>query len=144
MSGSAVMPSFRYKDAQAAIAWLETVLGFERKAVFEGPGGTVGHAELTFGETGMIMLGSATNSSPYPDMTALPSEIGGRTTSATYVIVADCDPVYARAQAVGATFLMELRTMEYGGKAFTVVDPEGYVWAVGEYDPWEQVVESKE
>jgi uncharacterized glyoxalase superfamily protein PhnB len=31
---------------------------------------------------------------------------------------------------------MELRTMDYGGKAFTVRDPEGYTWAVGEYDPW--------
>jgi len=26
--------------------------------------------------------------------------------------------------------------MEYGGKAFVVKDPEGYVWSVGEYDPW--------
>ena len=26
--------------------------------------------------------------------------------------------------------------MSYGGKAFTVCDPEGYVWSVGEYDPW--------
>jgi len=26
--------------------------------------------------------------------------------------------------------------MEYGGKAFSVQDPEGYLWSVGEYDPW--------
>jgi uncharacterized glyoxalase superfamily protein PhnB len=26
--------------------------------------------------------------------------------------------------------------MDYGGRAFAVVDPEGYVWSVGEYDPW--------
>jgi hypothetical protein len=26
--------------------------------------------------------------------------------------------------------------MEYGGKAFTVKDPEAYLWSVGEYDPW--------
>ena len=31
---------------------------------------------------------------------------------------------------------MELKEMEYGGKAFTVKDPEGYMWSVGEYDPW--------
>jgi uncharacterized glyoxalase superfamily protein PhnB len=31
---------------------------------------------------------------------------------------------------------MELKEMEYGGKAFSVRDPEGYLWSVGEYDPW--------
>jgi len=32
--------------------------------------------------------------------------------------------------------MMEIKTMEYGGKAFTVRDPEGYLWSVGEYSPW--------
>ncbi len=31
---------------------------------------------------------------------------------------------------------MELQTMEYGGQAFAVRDPEGYAWSFGEYDPW--------
>ena len=31
---------------------------------------------------------------------------------------------------------MELKEMDYGGKAFSVRDPEGYLWSVGEYDPW--------
>jgi uncharacterized glyoxalase superfamily protein PhnB len=136
MNGSAVIPSFRYKDAYAAIAWLETALGFVRTAVFDGPDGTVAHAQMTFGETGMIMLGSATNPNPNPERNAVPSEIGGRVTSPIYLVVADCDPVYAKAQAAGATILQELRTMDYGGRAFAVVDPEGYVWSVGEYDPW--------
>ena len=26
--------------------------------------------------------------------------------------------------------------MDYGGKAFSVRDPEGYLWSAGEYDPW--------
>jgi uncharacterized glyoxalase superfamily protein PhnB len=136
MAGSTVIPSFRYKDAQAAILWLETVLGFARKAVYDGPDGTVAHAELVFGETGMIMLGSASNVSPYPDRVGTPADLGGRVTSPMYLIVQDCEPVWARAQAAGAEIVMDLRTMEYGGKAFTMRDPEGFVWAVGEYDPW--------
>ncbi len=28
--------------------------------------------------------------------------------------------------------------MDYGGKAFTCRDPEGHVWNIGEYDPWEK------
>ena len=135
MAGSTLIPSLRYKDAHAAIAWLETAFGFVRHAVYDGPEGTVAHAELRFG-TGMIMLGSATNVSPHSHFYAIPGEIGGRVTSPLYLIVADCEPVYASAKGAGAEIVMELKTMEYGGKAFTVRDPEGYLWSVGEYDPW--------
>ncbi len=134
-TGSMVIPSFRYRDAQAAIVWLETVLGFSRKAVYEKADGTVEHAELTLG-TGMIMLGSASNVSPYPHKAGTPVELGGKVTSPAYLIVEDCEPVWERAQGAGAEVLLTLTTMPYGGKAFTVSDPEGFVWSVGEYDPW--------
>jgi hypothetical protein len=88
-SGSVLIPSLRYKDAPAAIAWLERAFGFERHAVYEGPEGTVAHAELSFG-SGMIMLGSATNPGPYTHLYATPQEIGGRVTSPLYLIVPDC------------------------------------------------------
>jgi uncharacterized glyoxalase superfamily protein PhnB len=135
IQGTVLVPSLRYADAHAAIAWLERVFGFVRHAVYDGPDGTVAHAELTFG-TGMIMLGSASNPSPHAQLYATPSEIGGRVTSPVYLVVPDCDPVWVSAQAAGAEVVMELKTMEYGGKAFTVRDPDGYLWSVGEYDPW--------
>jgi len=138
-AGSTLIPSLRYRDAHAAIAWLERAFGFVRHAVHDGPNGTVAHAQLTFAGTGMIMLGSASNPSPRPEFNATPAEIGGRVTSPLYLVVPDCVPVYASAQAAGAEVIMELRTMDYGGKAFTVRDPEGYTWAVGEYDPWRSI-----
>ena len=141
-TGSKLIPSMRYKDAHAAIAWLEKALGLQRKAVYEGPDGTVAHAELTFGETGMLMLGSASNTSPYPERMGTPAELGGKVTSPMYLIADDCDAVWARAKEAGAEVLAELREMEYGGKAFTVRDPEGFVWAVGEYDPWKEEVKA--
>ena len=138
VNGSALIPSVRYKDAHAAMDWLERALGLQRQVVFDGPDGTVAHAQMTFGETGMVMLGSASNPSEYPERNAVPSQIGGRSTGALYLVVKDCEPAWERAKAAGAEVLMELRTMEYGGKAFTIIDPEGYVWAVGEYDPWKK------
>ena len=134
--GSALIPSVRYKDAHAGIAWLERVLGFERQAVYDGPEGTVAHAQLTFGGTGMLMLGSASNTGPQTESYVLPEEIGRRVTSVPYLMVKDCVPLWERVQAEGAEVVMELKEMEYGGKAFTVKDPEGYMWSVGEYDPW--------
>ena len=136
MAGSMLIPSVRYKDAHAAIEWLERVLGFKRQAVYEGPDETVAHAQLTFGGTGMLMLGSASNAGPLREMYALPEEMGGRVTSPLYLVVDDCTPVWKRVKAEGAEVVMELREMEYGGKAFTVKDLEGYMWSVGEYDPW--------
>ena len=63
MHGSVLIPSLRYKDAPAAIAWLEQAFGFERHALYDGPDGTVAHAELRFGN-GLVMLGSASNERP--------------------------------------------------------------------------------
>jgi len=136
MAGSMLIPSLRYKDAHAAIVWLERVLGFQRQAVYEGPDDTVAHAQLTFGKTGMLMLGSVTNGGPIRDMYALPEEVEGRVTSVLYLVVKDCVPVWERVKTERAEVVTELKEMEYGGKAFTVKDPEGYMWSVGEYDPW--------
>ena len=135
MNGSVLIPSLRYKDAPAAIAWLEQTFGFERHAVYEGPDGTIAHAELRFGN-GMVMLGSSSNKNPYAHLYVTPSEIGGRVTSPLYLIVKDCQPVYTRALAAKAKVVMEMKAMEYGGKAFTVRDPEGYLSSFGEYSPW--------
>jgi uncharacterized glyoxalase superfamily protein PhnB len=132
---SVIIPGFRYKDAPAAIDWLERALGFTRQAVYDGPDGTVAHAQLVFGNA-MIMLGSQSNEGPLKHLYATPAEIDGRVTSPTYLVAADFDPIYAKAKAAGAEFVQELKTMDYGGRAFTVRDPEGYLWSVGEYDPW--------
>ena len=56
-----VIPALQYQDARAAIDFLCTAFGFEKKAVYEGEGGTIAHAELTLGN-GMVMLGSVNES----------------------------------------------------------------------------------
>ncbi len=133
--GSTLIPSLRYRDASAAIDFLERALGFVRHAVYPGENNTVQHAELRHG-SGMIMLGSTTNPSPNAHLYTTPGETNGRVTSPLYLIVADCNPVWESAKAAGAEIVAELETMSYGGRAFSVRDPEGYLWSVGEYSPW--------
>ncbi len=130
---STIMPTMRYRDAPAAIEWLCSVLGFSKHAVYPGPNGTIGHAELTLGG-GMIMLGSE-KSDEYGRGFKSPGELGVETRS-TYVIVEDADAVYARAQAAGAAVVRPLQNTDYGSREFTVKDPEGHSWSVGTYDPW--------
>jgi uncharacterized glyoxalase superfamily protein PhnB len=133
-SPSTIMPAMRYKDAQAAIDWLCKVFGFTRHAVHSAPDGTIGHAELTLGG-GMIMLGSEKNDE-YGRGFKPPQELGGVETRSVYIVVADADAVFARAQAAGGTMVRPLQDTNYGSREFSVKDPEGHSWSVGTYNPW--------
>ena len=132
---SAVIPSMQYRDAHKAIDWLERAFGFERQAVYEGPGGTIAHAQLVFGN-GMVMLSSAQETSDWGRMMTEPSRIEGKNTSTLVLIVTDATAVYGRAKLAGAEIVQELAEMPYGGMAFGCKDLEGYLWSIGEYDPW--------
>jgi uncharacterized glyoxalase superfamily protein PhnB len=133
---STVIPSLRYRDALAAIDWLVRAFGFTKNAVYMGPNNTVGHAQLTFGN-GMIMLGSVDNGSEYGKLTVQPDEIGMRETNGLYLVVNDADAVHATAKAAGAEMVLDIRDMDYGGRAFTCLDLEGHLWNIGTYDPWQ-------
>ena len=128
-----VIPALQYQDARAAIDFLCTAFGFEKKAVYEGEGGTIAHAELTLGN-GMIMLGSV-NESAYGKLLKRPRDAGG-VTMGVYAIVDDVDAHFARAKAAGAVIAREPVTQDYGGRDYIAKDPEGHVWTFGTYDPW--------
>lgn len=129
-----VIPCLRYHDAKAAIEFLCTAFGFEKHAVYEGPDGSIMHAELSFGN-GMIMLGS-NSETPFAKLQKLPAEVGGVGTQSPYVIVNDADAHHAQAVAAGAKVVMPLKTEDYGGRGYSCLDPEGYLWNFGTYDPW--------
>jgi uncharacterized glyoxalase superfamily protein PhnB len=134
---STVIPGLRYRDAKAMIEWLCAAFGFEKQAVHAGPGDIVMHAQLTFGN-GMIMIGSVDNGTAASKLMKQPDEIAGAETQSPYLVVSDIDAIYARAKRAGAKMVMDLEEKEYGGKAFTCTDPEGHLWHVGTYDPWEE------
>jgi uncharacterized glyoxalase superfamily protein PhnB len=133
-SPSTIMPALRYRNAPAAIDWLCQVFGFERHAVYPGPEGTIGHAELALGG-GMIMLGSYKDDA-YGRGFKSPGELGDVETRSAYIIVADADAVYGRAQAAGGIVVREIQNTDYGSREFTVKDLEGHSWSVGTYNPW--------
>jgi uncharacterized glyoxalase superfamily protein PhnB len=123
MAGSTIIPTFRYRDAHAMIAWLCDTLGFTRHAIHEDGAGGVAHAQLTLGE-GMVMLGS------------LRDDAFGAFDSSPYVVVADADLIYARVKASGADIIQPIKDEDHGGRGFGFRDPEGNRWFVGSYDPW--------
>ena len=66
-----------------------------------------------------------------------PSEIGGANTHGIYLVVKDPDAVCNQARAAGAEIAMDIEDKDYGGRGFTCKDPEGHIWSVGNYDPWQ-------
>ncbi len=119
-----IIPTLRYRDAPAAIDFLERAFGFERKAVY-GNGDVVHHAELTYGR-GMVMLGSTGRGDAQFDTSR----------SSAYVIVEDPDALHDRAKAAGAEITRELQDTDYGSREFSAADPEGNRWSFGTYDPF--------
>jgi uncharacterized glyoxalase superfamily protein PhnB len=118
-------PVLIYKDAQAAIDFLERAFGFERQTVHEDDG-SVQHAELRFGSE-LVMLSSAASGD------ALFKQGIGR--SSLYLVIEDPDAHHARAVEAGAELARELRDEDYGSRGYTARDPEGNLWSFGTYRP---------
>jgi uncharacterized glyoxalase superfamily protein PhnB len=131
---SNIIPSMRYRDAAAAIEWLCRAFGFEKHLVVPGDGGTIAHAQLTYG-TGMIMCGSARDDD-FGKLMKPPAEVGGVGTQSAYVVVPDADAHHRRAMEAGAKLVRPLLDADYGGRGYSCKDPEGHVWSFGTYDPW--------
>jgi uncharacterized glyoxalase superfamily protein PhnB len=129
-----VIPCLRYRNAPAAMDWLCTNFGFEKRVVIPNEDGTIAHAELSFGN-GVIMVGSA-KPTDFGRFMKQPDEIGGAETQTAYLVVTDPDAVYAKAKAAGAIIEIEIKDENYG-RLFTCRDLEGHIWTIGNYDPWD-------
>ena len=133
-TAATVIPTMRYDDAAAAIAWLCEAFGFEKHLVVPAEDGSIAHAQLVFGN-GMVMLASA-RESEFDHLQKPPSALGGAVSQSPYIVVDDADKHYARAVAAGAEIVIEIKDEDYGGRDYSCRDPEGHVWNFGSYDPW--------
>lgn len=123
-----VYPALLYRDARAAVRFLTEALGFTTATLFEGPDGSVVHAELSQGN-GLVMLGPAGGEGEFAKLSA------GSGPAAVYVVVEDADRHHAHAVAHGAEVVIPLRDQDYGSREYTVRDPEGNLWSFGTYLP---------
>ncbi len=125
-------PCLRYRDAPAALDWLERAFGFRRGLVVPDGAGGIAHAELHCGRAGLVMLGSVREDA----FGQAPGTLGG-VTGSVYGRCDDPDALHDRAVAAGAAIVRPLETTDYGSRDFSVRDPEGHVWSFGTYWPAE-------
>jgi PhnB protein len=90
----------------------------------DGPGGTVGHAELVIGGS-TVMLADE-----HPEMGfRSPKTIGGTPVSLV-LYVEDVDTTFRRAVDAGAKSQRPVENQFYGDRMGTLEDPFGHVWSV--------------
>ncbi len=123
-----------YRDAAAAITWLEDALGFKTRLRVEGDAGRIEHCELTYGD-GVIMIAQETPDSPRLWKRAMrsPLSIAGQMTQSLMIYVEDADAHCAHARAHGARIVEEPATHDYGeghwvDRSYGALDPEGHLW----------------
>ena len=125
MSQQNIFPTFRYRDAKAAIGWLRDTIGFEELSVMEGEDGTIEHAELVIADN-VIMLGSSRSQTEDRFETSR---------CVTYIVIEEVDAHYEHARSAGAKVEMEPTDQPYGSRDYAVSDLEGNVWSFGTYRP---------
>jgi len=120
-----IVPYLIVDGAADAIGFYTAVLGAaQRGDRMEAPGGKVGHAELSLGDS-LIMLADE-----FPDFGATGPRTVGGTPVTIHVYVEDVDDVFAKALAAGATELRPVTNEFYGDRSGQFEDPWGHRWNV--------------
>jgi PhnB protein len=114
-----ITPAFIVPRAGHVIEFVQRVFGGAVVDRYDGPGGTVAHAELQIGDS-VVMCGDAG-----PGLAAMPAALS--------VYVADgpaVDATYAEALAAGATAERPPADQFYGHRSATVRDVGGNRWTI--------------
>ena len=112
-----VTPYLLVADADAELAFLKTAFGGTEVRSQRNPDNTLAHAEITIGDS-LVMLGQS----------------GGQwqpRTAALYLWVEDVDATYAKALKAGAKSEMEPEDKPYGHRNAGVIDGNGVTWWIG-------------
>lgn len=114
-------------NAAAAIDFYTKAFGAREKFRLTEPGGRIGHAELDFGGT-VLML-----SDEYPEYGIRGPQPGVGTAVTIHIHVDNADAVIDRSVAAGATLESPPKDQFYGERSGSVRDPFGHRWTIGHH-----------
>jgi PhnB protein len=110
------------KDAARAIEFYRNVLGATEKMRMPAPDGKVGHAELQFGSSQLMLADE------YPEMGYRGPQAFGGSPVTLHLYVDDVDTVFKRAVSAGAKERQPVENKFYGDRSGTIEDPFGHTW----------------
>jgi PhnB protein len=119
-----VSPYLVVDGAAQAIDFYTQVLGASERMRMGGPDGKIGHAELQFGDS-VVMLADE-----YPDMGYVGPKAVGGTPVTIGVYVEDVDKTFDAAVKAGAKALRPVEDQFYGDRSGQIEDPFGHRWSI--------------
>jgi uncharacterized glyoxalase superfamily protein PhnB len=126
MNRAALTSALCYRDPKAALKFLEAAFGFELVMLIEDNDGNLAHAEMSFGDS-VVMIGNE-----WTEKHKSPASIDGFNTQTVHIHLDDnVDAHCERARAAGAEILMEPADQFYGDRTYRCRDLEGHFWTVG-------------
>ena len=114
-----ITPGFAVRNAGQVIQFLEKAFDGKVEDRYEGPGGSIAHAEVRIGDS-VVMMGE-----PMPGMDAMPASLSYYVDDGSQV-----DRTFKRALEAGATAVSEPQNQFYGYRTATVKDVGGNRWTI--------------
>ena len=119
-----ITPYLVIKGAAAAIDFYKKVFGAVEVMRMPQPDGRVGHAELKFGDSHVMLADE------FPEMSVVGPQTLGNTSVGILLYVDDADAVFNHAVSLGAKVNKPLADQFYGDRTGTVIDPFGHKWTI--------------
>jgi len=117
-------PYLTVKGGAEAIDFYTRAFGAKERFRMTGPDGkSLGHAEITIGDSILMLADGA------PGFSQSPQELHGTTVS-LLLYVKDVDAAFQRAVEAGATVKQPVENKFYGERAGCVMDPFGHLWTL--------------
>ncbi|MFC5261329.1 VOC family protein [Kribbella qitaiheensis] len=126
-SGASLHAYFGYRDAVAALRWLEKAFGFETTMEYPDDKGGIMHAEMRRDGVAITLF---TDEVGYER----PARKGDSVGYGSYIALdseAAVDEIHASATQAGAESVWTPDTTEWGNYRCRVADPEGFEWTFG-------------
>ncbi|MCB1051181.1 MAG: VOC family protein [Acidobacteria bacterium] len=120
-----VFPYLCVHDAKAAIAYYSEVFGAKETLRLTEPSGRIGHAQLDFGGTTLMLA------EEFPEMNILSAKTLGASPVTIHLHVDDADAIIAKAVARGANLERPPTDQFFGERSGAVRCPFGHRWLIG-------------
>ncbi len=115
------------KGAAKAIDFYTRAFAAKEKFRLVEPSGRIGHAELDFGGSTLMLADE------FPEYNIKGPQAAGATTVTIHLHVDNADEVIRRAAAAGAEVVFEAKDQFYGERSGRIRDPFGHEWNIAHH-----------